>query len=241
LPKSRKGPTQKPRPSAAKTAIDDKDGATFAPTYDTLYRKHAHNPIATPAIKEFGKDFLKPKSSVLDLGSGVANALTLARQGHKVTAYDLSPVAVRQLNEAAQTEGLQLRAELYDIRRGIHGNYDLVLMLAVLHHLLPAEANRVINQAKLATRPGGFHYLRVMDKSMGFWHDPEWRQRFFVEDEDTLRSLYGDWSEIMSLVDRQPSEARNPVMNSYVVMILRRPEHITVRRGNYQVANPTAF
>ncbi|MEO7617608.1 MAG: class I SAM-dependent methyltransferase [Candidatus Saccharibacteria bacterium] len=241
MPKSRKRPTQKSRPTAAKTAIDDKDGATLAPMYDSLYRKHARNPVATPGITGFGEEFLKPKSSILDLGSGVANALTLARLGHKVTAYDLSPVAVRQLNQAAEIEGLDLRAEVYDICRGIHGSYDMVLMLAVLHHLLPDEAARVISQAKLATKPGGFHYLRVLDKSTGFWHISEWQKRFFTEDTDALRAFYSDWSEIMTLVDRQPSEERNPVMNSYVVMVTRRPQHITIHRGKYQGASPTTF
>ncbi|MCW8891605.1 MAG: class I SAM-dependent methyltransferase [Sedimenticola sp.] len=57
-----------------------------------------------------------PGAKVLDLacGRGV-NALQMARMGLDVTAWDLSPVAIERLTDAATDQGLTITAEVRDV------------------------------------------------------------------------------------------------------------------------------
>ncbi|MEV7872264.1 class I SAM-dependent methyltransferase [Streptomyces sp. NPDC088124] len=99
-----------------------------------------------------------PSGDALDLGCGNGgDALWLARRGWRVTAADLSPVAVERLTALARSHGLEDRvsAVRVDLRTSFPaGAYDLVCA----HYLhTPFELDRatVLRSAAHALRPGG--------------------------------------------------------------------------------------
>ncbi|MFE2943979.1 class I SAM-dependent methyltransferase [Streptomyces sp. NPDC059255] len=99
-----------------------------------------------------------PAGDALDLGCGNGgDALWLARQGWRVSAADLSPVAVERLTALARSHGLEDRvtAVRVDLRTSFPaGAYDLVCA----HYLhTPFELDRatVLRSAAHALRPGG--------------------------------------------------------------------------------------
>lgn len=85
-------------------------------------------------------DRLAPGQRALEIGCGVnATAWGLARRGVRVTAIDLSPVAVEEFSKRAADEGLSatldarvMNAEQLEFEAG---SFDAVLGTGILHHL----------------------------------------------------------------------------------------------------------
>ncbi|MFD7533421.1 class I SAM-dependent methyltransferase [Streptomyces sp. NPDC059849] len=99
-----------------------------------------------------------PPGDVLDLGcGGGGDALWLARLGWRVTAVDVSSVAVERLRRAALAHGLadRISAQQHDLRRSFpDGTFDLVCA-HYLHTPLDLDRPVVLRAAAHALRPGG--------------------------------------------------------------------------------------
>lgn len=110
-----------------------------------------------------------PKGSrVLDLGAGTgACALPMARLGHRVTAVDLAPAMIEQLEAHALRESLEISTVCADVDDlPMHdASLDLVTMRNVLWTVPAPE--RLLSRVSRSLRPGGI--LLIAD---GFWdHD----------------------------------------------------------------------
>ncbi|MFF9912386.1 SAM-dependent methyltransferase [Streptomyces sp. NPDC013457] len=99
-----------------------------------------------------------PPGDALDLGCGAGgDALWLARAGWRVTAVDVSGVAVEQLAAVARSHGLDDRVTPVraDLRRTFPpGAFDLVCA-HYLHTPFDLDRSAVLRSAALALRPGG--------------------------------------------------------------------------------------
>ncbi|MFE2276504.1 SAM-dependent methyltransferase [Streptomyces sp. NPDC059454] len=99
-----------------------------------------------------------PPGDVLDLGCGAGgDALWLARQGWRVTAVDVSSVAVERLTSLAVSHGLddRITARRHDLRESFpDGAFDVVCA-HYLHTPLDLDRAAVLRRAAHALRPGG--------------------------------------------------------------------------------------
>lgn len=99
-----------------------------------------------------------PPGDVLDLGCGAGgDALWLARRGWRVTAVDVSSVAVERLGELAASHGVgdRITARRHDLRESFpDGSFDLVCA-HYLHTPLDLDRASVLRSAAHALRPGG--------------------------------------------------------------------------------------
>ncbi|WP_419999725.1 class I SAM-dependent methyltransferase [Streptomyces boninensis] len=101
---------------------------------------------------------LPPGGDALDLGCGPGgDALWLARQGWRVTAVDISAVAVERLAALARTHGLGDRVTA--LRADVHasfppGAFDLITA-HYLHTPYDMDRAAVLRSAAHALRPGG--------------------------------------------------------------------------------------
>ncbi|MGA5125550.1 class I SAM-dependent methyltransferase [Streptomyces pseudogriseolus] len=99
-----------------------------------------------------------PPGDALDLGCGNGgDALWLARQGWRVTAVDISAVAVERLTALARTHGVHDRvaAVRLDLRTAFPaGAFDLVTT-HYLHTPYDLDRSAVLRSAAHALRPGG--------------------------------------------------------------------------------------
>ncbi|MBE8522124.1 class I SAM-dependent methyltransferase [Amycolatopsis sp. H6(2020)] len=119
----------------------------------------------------------------LDLGSGAGgDALWLARHGWRVTAADISAVALAHLDCRARELGLadRITTERHDLAATFPaGSFDLV-SAHYLHTSFPLPRDHVLRQAAEALSPGG-RLLVVEHGSVAPW---SWNQ-----DPDALPAL----------------------------------------------------
>ncbi len=113
---------------------------------------------ADPAwvLREYGH-LLPSGGEALDFACGLGdNAIYLARRGFRVSAWDLSPVAIDKLARYAAAEGLPVQAAVRDVEAEPPpaGRFDVIVVSHFLHRPgLPALA--------AALRPGGLLYYQT--------------------------------------------------------------------------------
>ncbi|WP_316364860.1 class I SAM-dependent methyltransferase [Candidatus Thiodiazotropha sp. CDECU1] len=113
----------------------------------------------TPAeVLERNLHLLPAQGLALDLACGLGgNALTLARHGLDVVAWDISPVAIQRLNACAAEEGLtNLTGEVRDVEQSSppHNHFDLIIVSYYLERAL-------IPDLVDALRSGGLIYYQT--------------------------------------------------------------------------------
>ncbi|MDX2852738.1 class I SAM-dependent methyltransferase [Actinacidiphila glaucinigra] len=146
---------------------------------------------------------LKP-GTALDLGCGEgADAVWLARQGWRVTAVDISRVALERAAGHAKAEGI---AEgLIDWQRhdlGVtfpEGTYDLV-SAQFLHSPNDMPRERILRAAAAAVAPGGM-LLVVGHAGFPAWETDPHPEVHFPTPQEVLESLglpEGEWEVVLT-------------------------------------------
>jgi len=141
--------------------------------------------------------------TVLDLGaSDGRNSLFLASKGFRVTAVDISPIAIEKIRERAKTERLTLETQIADIMQFEFTNsYNLILCTFVLHHLSRDRALELIKKIKQYTEIGGLNIIAAFTKNGDFYRiDPQTPELYLNENE--LKDIYSDW-EVLSYSEKE--------------------------------------
>lgn len=125
-------------------------------------RRHesADGPGQVPMVLEQNLHLLPPAGDALDIACGRgAGAVRLAMAGMRVSAWDLSGVAIERLRRAACEKGLQIAAEVRDVvARPPHpASFDLILVSYFLERTL---AKSIIQ----ALRPGGLLFYQTFSR-----------------------------------------------------------------------------
>ena len=100
----------------------------------------------------------RPGSTALDVGCGIGRwSLELARQGHEVTAVDLSPRMLDRAEARAREAGVACRFAVGDAASlDLHRTFDLILCVTVLQHITdPAAAETAIARLANHLSPSG--------------------------------------------------------------------------------------
>ncbi|KRT54732.1 class I SAM-dependent methyltransferase [endosymbiont of Ridgeia piscesae] len=125
--------------------------------------RHAapEKPVHAAEVLSENLHLLPATGDALELACGLGgNALALARAGLRVTAWDLSPVAIKQLNTAADAEGLSLSAQVRDIESEAlaPASYDVIVASYFLDRsLIPGWIE--------ALRPGGLIFFQTFSQT----------------------------------------------------------------------------
>ncbi|GAB3280168.1 class I SAM-dependent methyltransferase [Kineosporia babensis] len=146
--------------------MNDTDPLGF---WDNLYagRPAVRDPRPNARLTEIVSGL--PIGDALDLGCGAGgDALWLARQGWKVTATDISPVAVSRLAELARSLNLPITAEQHELGQTFPaGRFDLV-SAHYFHTPFALDRVKVLRTAAEVLNPGG-HLLIVDHGSVAPW------------------------------------------------------------------------
>jgi SAM-dependent methyltransferase len=138
------------------SAIDPSDES--ARFWDDHHQRHAPpvEPQVNARLAEIATD-LAP-GEALDLGCGPGgDSLWLARRGWRVTAIDISAVAIARLADRARSSGLvdRVTAKRHDLTQSFPaGRFDLV-SAHYLHTPFDLPRERVLRTAAHALSPGG--------------------------------------------------------------------------------------
>ena len=122
--------------------------AYFAELEAQRFRSHRHLPEWIRSMQ--------PGRSVLEVGSGVGlDTYVMARHGLNVTAIDLTTVAVAQVKQRFERNGLDGRFAVADGCRlpFSDDSFDYVYSFGVLHHA--ADTAAAIREAHRVLQPGG--------------------------------------------------------------------------------------
>jgi S-adenosylmethionine-dependent methyltransferase len=139
--------------------------------------------------------YLPTQGSILEIGAATGRySLELVRRGFSVTAVDLSPVLIRQAQERVASEKLEVEirfvvADARDLNEVTEGDFDAVLMMGPLYHLV-AEADRreALDQAFQRLRPGGLVFSSFLSR-LGVLADLIRNAPTWIEDQSEVRSL----------------------------------------------------
>ena len=152
----------------------------------------------------------------LDIACGRgSNALFLASMGMRVDAWDISPVAIRHLDQMARKKQLDIRSSVVNITPEgfLEERYDLILNC----HYLDRSLSPAI---KSSLKPGGivmfqtFTENKIMDIGPS---NPE-----FLLKEDELLRMFEDLEKVVYLDESQNSDKDNPLCGR-ACLIARKP------------------
>lgn len=167
--------------------------------------------------------------TALDLGSGEGgDAIWLARQGWRVTAADISGVALRRAARHAEEAGVgkQIDWQRHDLGESFpEGAYDLVTA-CYLHSSKNMPRERILRRAAAAVAPGGV----LLVAGHAGW--PAWQQHdhpdvhFPTPQEvfDSLEPAQGEWEVLRSeeFERTQNGPGGEPTTRTDNVLMIRR-------------------
>jgi SAM-dependent methyltransferase len=119
-------------------------------------------------IKRFidESDFEPSRSCVLDLGCGTGGlSCYLSSHGFKVTAVDISAVAVKEAKKQAASRGLKIDSRVADLCRDElpENAFDLIIDNHFLHCIVfPDERDAVLQSIRRALKPDGEYWIETM-------------------------------------------------------------------------------
>jgi len=149
--------------------------------WDQRYQEPIELPEPAAVLRE-NLHLLPRRGRALDLACGLgASALLLARHGLHVVAWDLSPVAIDRVREAAAYLGLHVAAEIRDVcaEPPPPGGFDCILVAHFLDRALaPAIAS--------ALRPGGLLFYQTFGRDSAGQPGPS-DPRFRLDTNELLR------------------------------------------------------
>ena len=121
--------------------------------------KSRHGQMEYRTTMHFIHRYLNPSASVLEIGAGTGRySIALAKEGHAVTAVELSERNLALLREHAQgLDNLKAyQGDAIDLSRLADDSFDMTLVLGPLYHLYEAEdRDAALREAVRVTKPGG--------------------------------------------------------------------------------------
>jgi 2-polyprenyl-3-methyl-5-hydroxy-6-metoxy-1,4-benzoquinol methylase len=154
--------------------------------WDRIYSERKPSD-SQPAEVLLQNHHLLPKQGIaLDLACGLgANSLLLAEQGLEVHAWDISSVAIEQLDKLAKQRQSQIHTKVLDVKsQPLESNsFDV---LVVTHFLVRGMATEL----KAALKPGGLLFYQTFCRDKVFAQGPS-NPEYLLKDNELLQLFTG--------------------------------------------------
>lgn len=129
--------------------------------WDRIYSQTREQAVPAMAVVRDNLHLVPETGTGLELACGLAaNSFALAEAGLEMDAWDISPVAVDQINRRAADSGLPVRGEARDVvsRPPESGRYDVV----VVSHFLDRS---IIPAIQDCLKPGGLVFYQTFTQT----------------------------------------------------------------------------
>jgi len=190
---------------------------TLQVKWDGIYRNRAVEPPRAVAVLAEFSHLLPQHGSALDLACGRGgNALLLARHGLDTWAWDISPVAIEQLQQTARACHLTIHAEVRDVEAAVFepGRFDVIVVSRFL-------ARSISDAIMLALKPGGllFYQTFTREKVTSFGpNNPD-----FLLTEGELLSLFEPLKTLVYREEGRVGDVARGLRNEALLIGQRRP------------------
>lgn len=151
------------------------------------WERFDRHPFEYQLALRFLDRYIQPGCRVLDIGGGPGRyALYLANKGCQVTLCDLAPANVEFALEKAREQGVNITALAGDAREIdtlIHGEFDHVLLMGPLYHLLAEEDRVQAIQASLnLLKKGGVLFASFISSYSGMIYAMKYEPQMLLEE-----------------------------------------------------------
>jgi SAM-dependent methyltransferase len=135
----------------------------FEPVYAAAGRRTSRLPWHPAGPHPYVVDWLDdpvarprgPRAVVVGCGLG-ADAIAVASRGHRVTAFDIAPTAVRRARRAGRRSGVDWRvADVLDLPEDLRGAFDLVVEVHTVPWLPGVVRDAAMQGVGALAAPGG--------------------------------------------------------------------------------------
>jgi SAM-dependent methyltransferase len=202
-----------PHPHGEGSAVPEQFDQAF---WDERYRSHSSLWSGNPNSHLIGEASQLSPGTALDVGCGEgADAIWLAQRGWKVTAVDLSTVALQRAAAHAAQAGAAI-AEHIDWRHADLATWDpgtarYDLVSAQYMHLLPGPRETLFRRLAASVTPGGSllavgHHPSDQQTTMPRPHIPE---LYFTGDDIIAYLDTGEWDVITNTAAPRPATDPN--------------------------------
>jgi tellurite methyltransferase len=129
--------------------------------WDRIYSQTREQAVLAMAVVRENLHLLPESGTGLELACGLAaNSFALAEAGFEMDAWDISPVAIEQLNQRAAESGLAVKGEARDVveQPPAQQHYDLVVVSHFLdRNIIPAIID--------CLKPGGLIFYQTFTQT----------------------------------------------------------------------------
>lgn len=134
--------------------------------------------------------------TAIDIGCGEGHdALSLIQNGYITTAIDVSPEAIRSLEDKAGNLGLNFLTKISDASKlSLTDMYDVVVSYGFLHFVGKDSFAGYVQHLKDHTNQNGIHSFYTFG-DMGNFYDIA-KHKYWFPSQKSLAELYSDWKVI---------------------------------------------
>ncbi|WP_273151139.1 class I SAM-dependent methyltransferase [Methylophaga thiooxydans] len=154
--------------------------------WDRIYSNRPDTNPVTAEVLQHNQHLLPETGHVLDLACGLGgNSLLLAEKGLTVSCWDISPVAIRHLQQRAQAKNLGIDAKVRDvIEQPPEANSVDVL---VVTHFLQRDMTELLTAT---LRPGGLLFYQTFCRNKVSQQGPS-NPDYLLKDNELLTMFAG--------------------------------------------------
>lgn len=133
--------------------------------------------------------------SVLDIGCGEGkDAVYMAQQGCKVTAFDLTESGIRKTRLLAKDRNAEIDAFVADINNfEINKTFDIIYSTGTIQYLFEENIELFFDKINRLTKIGGIVYFNVFVEKQFLELPPDWDKEEKMWKTGDLFRYFGDW------------------------------------------------